>query len=42
MKSQKKAADEAAKANVISLEDFLEVEVCDRVTSTAGIANPVS
>ncbi|KAF9036269.1 hypothetical protein BJ165DRAFT_627733 [Panaeolus papilionaceus] len=26
LKSQKKAADEAAKANVISLEDFLEVE----------------
>ena len=27
LKSQKKAADEAAKANVISLEEFLEVEV---------------
>ncbi|KAK7031172.1 Translation machinery-associated protein 46 [Paramarasmius palmivorus] len=26
LKSQKKAADEAAKANIISLEDFLEVE----------------
>lgn len=27
LKSQKKAAEDAAKANVISLEDFLEVEV---------------
>ncbi len=27
LRSQKKAADEAAKANVISLEEFLEVEV---------------
>ena len=27
LKSQKKAAEEAAKANTISLEEFLEVEV---------------
>jgi hypothetical protein len=27
LKSQKKALDEAAKANTISLEEFLEVEV---------------
>jgi hypothetical protein len=28
LKSQKKAMEEAAKANEISLEEFLEVEVC--------------
>jgi hypothetical protein len=28
LKSQKKAEAEAARANVISLEEFLEVEVC--------------
>jgi ssDNA-binding Zn-finger/Zn-ribbon topoisomerase 1 len=28
LKSQKKAAEEAAKANTISIEEFLEVEVC--------------
>lgn len=29
LKSDRKAAEEAAKANTISLEEFLEVEVCD-------------
>ena len=28
LKSQRKAAEEAEKANQISLEEFLEVEVC--------------
>jgi hypothetical protein len=27
LKSQRKAAEEAAKANIISIEEFLEVEV---------------
>lgn len=31
LKSQKKAMDEAAKANQISLEEFLEVEVCELI-----------
>lgn len=30
LKSQRKAMDDAAKANTISLEDFLEVEVSPR------------
>jgi hypothetical protein len=36
LKSQKKAADEAAKANTISLEDFLEVEVKSYILYTIG------
>ena len=37
LKSQKKALDEAAKANTISLEEFLEVEVSIR---TMILVNP--
>ena len=36
LKSQKKALEEANKANVISLEEFLEVEVRARISATVA------
>jgi len=38
LKSQKKALEEANKAKVISIEEFLEVEVCSRSDAMAVIA----
>ena len=42
LRSQKKALEEAEKANQISLEEFLEVEVCPFFQSHPSTAHDVS
>lgn len=39
LRSQKKAMDEAAKANVITLEEFLETEVCANCPYSSTLSN---